>query len=393
MDNLVVNQASTIVNEIMKQANIGGELATIDGSNFVSVGTTVLRSGYDTILNAVSQILSRTIFAVRPYAEKFGGIAIDTEKFGNMVRKLSIADSDFSDGEFDLPEDGQSVDMYKVKRANILQMNFYGQNNFMLQSPTIFKNQLDVAFSSPQELVRFWGMITQNASDTIAQAHENLRRATVANFIAGKVVSAEEGIAEESVVHLLTEYNAATGLALTAEMVKKPDNYPAFIKWVYGRIDGICSLMTERSELFHTNPTGKTIKRHTPKELQKVYILNPEASMISARVLADTYHPNFLTFPGYEAVNFWQDITKPSSIKATPAYLKLDGTIAKAEEKEISNVFGVIFDEEALGTTTINSYSLATPINAVGAYTNIFYHFTDRFYTDYTENGVVLLLD
>lgn len=396
VNNLTVSQASTILNTIMKQANIGGDMATVDGSNFVSVGQTALKAGYDVILNAISQILSRTIFSVRPYAEKFGGIAIDTEKFGNMVRKLSIADSEFSNGEFELPSDGSSVDMYKIKRANVLQMNFYGQNNYMLQSPTIFKNQLDIAFSSPEELVRFWGMITQNAADTIAQAHENLRRATVANYIAGKIAADEEGVESGNVIHLLTEYNEATGQNLTKTQALAPENYEGFIQWCYGRIEGISSMLTERSEKFHTNVEGKAIKRHTPRELQKAYFLNPTRAMIDARVLADKYHVNFLTLPGYEAVNFWQNIDEPDAIKATPTYLQKDGTLKAIEDSSAINqtdVFGVIFDEEALGTTTVSAYSLATPINAVGAYTNLFYHFTDRFYTDYTENGVVFLMD
>lgn len=396
VNNLTVNQASTIINTIMKQANIGGELATVDGSNFVSVGQAALKAGYDTILGAISQVLSQTIFSVRPYAEKFQGIRVDSERFGNMVRKLSIADSDFKNGEFDLPADGSAVDHYKIKRANILQMNFYGQNNYSFQSPTIFKNQLDVAFSSPDELVRFWGMITQNAVDTIAQAHENLRRATVANFIAGKIASDNAGVEKGNVIHLLTEYNAATGQALTKQDIKKAENFAPFMKWVYGRVDGICDLMTERSEKFHTNVDGKAIKRHTPRELQKVYLLNPETIMVNARVLADTYHPNFLTFPGYEAVNFWQNIDEPAKIKATPTYLQKDGTlkdIDAAAAIEQDDIFGVIFDEEALGTTTVNDFALSTPMNADGAYTNFFYHFTDRYYTDYTENGVVLLMD
>ena len=64
VNDLTVNQAATILNAIMQQANIGGDLAVIDGSNFVSVGQTVLKAGYDVILNAISQVLTRTIFSM-----------------------------------------------------------------------------------------------------------------------------------------------------------------------------------------------------------------------------------------------------------------------------------------------------------------------------------------
>lgn len=396
VNDLTVNQAATILNAIMQQANIGGDLAVIDGSNFVSVGQTVLKAGYDVILNAISQVLTRTIFSVRPYEPKFGNLRRTAEQFGNITRKLNIADSDFENGEFDLPVDGSAVDHYKIKRANVLQLNFYGMNNYELQLPTIFRNQLDIAFSSPDELVQFWGMITQNAYDMLSQAEENLARATVANFIGGKIASETAGVESGNVIHLLTEYNTETGQQLTNITVKEPQNYPAFMQWVYSRVQGICSLMTERSEKFHTNVTNKAIKRHTPMNRQKVYLLNPTMYDMDARVLADRYHVNFLTYSDYEGVNFWQDIDKPDQIKVTPVYLKKDGTLENVKAENAitqANIFGVVFDEEALGYTFVNEWVGVTPLNAKGGYTNTFFHRTAKYWTDYTENGVVLLMD
>ena len=34
-----------------------------------------------------------------------------------------------------------------------------------------------------------------------------------------------------------------------------------------------------------------------------------------------------------------------------------------------------------------------TPYNAAGKYWNTFFHFTERYWNDFTENGIVLLLD
>ena len=60
-----------------------------------------------------------------------------------------------------------------------------------------------------------------------------------------------------------------------------------------------------------------------------------------------------------------------------------------------------IFGEEALGYTVMNQWSATTPFNAKGGYSNVFFHFTDRFWNDFTdrfwndftENGLALLLD
>jgi hypothetical protein len=387
-NDLSFNQLSTVLNSIVAQATGKNPLAITNTSEFISVAQTALKTGYDPLLQSISQVLSRTIFSTRPYYRKFGGIQVDNQKWGNITRKLNISDKDWeNDVRFELV-DGESVDMYKVNKPNILQTNFYGANVYE-RSYTIFKDQLDCAFSGPDEFARFLSMVTGNCTDMIEQAHENLARATVANYIGGKV----KGDAD-SCIHLLTEYNALTGLALTKENVYQPANYKPFIDWVYSRIATLTELMTERSQLFHTNITGKTINRHTPLQRQRVYLYAPARFNIESMSLANTYNYNFLKMAYNETVNYWQSIQSPSKINVKPSYLKADGTITTPEAAlEQDDIFGVIFDEEALGYTVMNQWSATTPFNAKGGYSNVFFHFTDRFWNDFTENGLVLLLD
>lgn len=387
-NDLSFNQLSTVLNSIVAQATGKNPLAITNTSEFISVAQTALKTGYDPLLQSISQVLSRTIFSTRPYYRKFGGIQVDKQKWGNITRKLNISDKDWeNDVRFELV-DGESVDMYKVNKPNILQTNFYGANVYE-RSYTIFKDQLDCAFSGPDEFARFLSMVTGNCTDMIEQAHENLARATVANYIGGKV----KGDAD-SCIHLLTEYNALTGLALTKENVYQPANYKPFIDWVYSRIATLTELMTERSQLFHTNITGKTINRHTPLQRQRVYLYAPARFNIESMSLANTYNYNFLKMAYNETVNYWQSIQSPSKINVKPSYLQADGTITTPEVAlEQDDIFGVIFDEEALGYTVMNQWSATTPFNAKGGYSNVFFHFTDRFWNDFTENGLVLLLD
>lgn len=387
-NDLSFNQLSTVLNSIVAQATGKNPLAITNTSEFISVAQTALKTGYDPLLQSISQVLSRTIFSTRPYYRKFGGIQVDNQKWGNITRKLNISDKDWeNDVRFELV-DGESVDMYKVNKPNILQTNFYGANVYE-RSYTIFKDQLDCAFSGPDEFARFLSMVTGNCTDMIEQAHENLARATVANYIGGKV----KGDAD-SCIHLLTEYNALTGLALTKENVYQPANYKPFIDWVYSRIATLTELMTERSQLFHTNITGKTINRHTPLQRQRVYLYAPARFNIESMSLANTYNYNFLKMAYNETVNYWQSIQSPSKINVKPSYLQADGTITTPEVAlEQDDIFGVIFDEEALGYTVMNQWSATTPFNAKGGYSNVFFHFTDRFWNDFTENGLVLLLD
>ena len=379
--------ASAILNNIRKQ--VTGEtdpIAPVTTADFVSVATTVLAVGYDPVLNAITQMVSRTIFSIRPYNRKFGGIKMDSEQWGAIVRKLSIADKDFDkDVRFELV-DGQSEDMYVVNKPNLLQTNFYGQNVFE-KNYTIFKDQLDNAFSGPSEFGRFMSMVVQNISDMIEQAHESIARMTIANFVGGKVA------ATNSVVHLLTDYAADTGVTLTSVTVYDPANFGDFCKWMFAKLATLTSLMTERSQEYQINITGKEINRHTPYDMQKVYMYAPIMNALKARVLADTFHPEFIDYADIESVNYWQNIKDPMSLDVTPSYMDVDGTIVTAAEQQISNLVGVIFDRDALGMTTVNQWSATTPLNAKGGYWNTFHHFTERWYNDFTEKGIVLLLD
>ena len=386
---MAFEDAAAILNNIRKQVTGETAAAPINTSQFISVANTVLQAGYDPVMGAITQMVSRTIFSIRPYNRKFGGIKMDSEQWGAIVRKLAIADSDWeTDTHFNLV-DGQAVDHYVVKKPPVVQMNFYGANTFE-RHVTIFKNQLDSAFSGPNEFGRFMAMVTQNISDMIEQNHESIARMTVGNFVGAKVSQSN------GVIHLLTEYNAETGAnpPLTATTVYAPENFGNFMKWMYARVATLTGLMTERSQEFQINVTGKEINRHTPYQDQKVYLYAPLLNGMNARVLAETFHDDFLEYADVEAVNYWQSIESPMALNVTPSYMGADGLIVTAQEAQsITNLVGVIFDRDALGYTTVNNWSATTPLNAKGGYWNTFHHFTERWYNDFTEKGLVLLLD
>ena len=387
---LSINQVSTILNAVVKQATGNTALATVDGNNFATVAQLPLKIGYDPVINAISQVLSSTIFSVRPYSRKFKGINVSSQKFGNITRKLNIADSDWTDDDRQKLTDGESIDMYVVKKPTVLQTNFYGANAFQRQT-TIFKDQLDVAFSSQEEFGRFISMLMSNVSDMIEQGHESMARMCILNYVGGKLANEDE---VNNRIHLLTEYNELTGLTLNDKDVYKPENFPSFMKFVVARIKAISNLMTERSKKFHTNVTGKEIMRHTPLSKQKVYLLAPQQYLMETSVLSDLFNDKYMKMTDLELVNFWQNIDKPSDIDIKPIYMDKNGALKQpATAIKEPHLFGVIFDEEALGYTTVNNWSAPTPFNARGGYHNIFWHYTDRYWNDFTENGVVLLLD
>lgn len=385
---LSFNQCATLLNAINQQATGRTDITPTTATDFVSMATTVLNTGYDPVINAISQILSRTVFSVRPYSRKFRGLFMDSQRWGNHVRKLQVVDKNAEEDDRLKLVDGESVDQQKVNKPSVLQTNFYGANVYQ-RSVTIFRDQLDSAFSSPDEFGRFISMVMQNVSDLMEQDHENMARLTLANFIAAKV-KADTG----NVIHLVTEYNGVTGLTLTSETVKQPENFVPFMKWAYARIKTISGLMTERSIKYHMNIDGKPISRHTPRDRQKLYMYAADVNEIEASVLSSVYNDSYLKGMDYETVSYWQSIDTPMDISVKPCYIDSAGAVVNAPDNVVqSNILGVLFDEEAVGITTVNTWSAPAPFNARGGYTNTFWHYTDRYFNDLTENGVVFLLD
>ena len=380
-------QAATLMNAIHAQVTGDTSIQATDVSSFITVAQLTLQAGFDPVINAISQLVGRTIFSIRPYEAKFKGLQMDTQKWGAITRKIAISDKPFEDNEAFNLVDGQAIDMYEVNKPAAVQFNFYGFQTFT-KSFTIFRDQLDAAFKGPEEFGSFMTMVVQNALDMIEQSKESMARMALGNFIAGKIT------ASNGVIHLLTEYNAEVGGSFTSTTIKDPANFPAFIKWVYARISTLTSLMTERSLEYQVQVTGHELVRHTPFNRQKVYLYNWLLNNIDARVLADTYNYKFLELSDVEAVNYWQAIDDPDEINILPTYLDTDGTLdTPLSAVSQSDIMGVIFDDEAIGITVQDEFSGITPMNVRGQYWNQYYSYVIRYFNDFTEKGLVLLLD
>lgn len=394
-------QVSTVLTSIVQQATGQIVETPTDTGSFVSVAQVALRADRDSVMNAISNILARTIFSIRPYSAKMQGLEMDTFRWGGMMRKLSIADSAWQDDPafkypvlFDSTQnpatgDGGEVDPWKIKKPNVLQTNFYGQSVYY-DSMTITEEQLETAFSSPDQLGSFLSLLMTNLSNRLEMSNESIRRGLVCNAI-GAIYDENDS---DRIIHLLTEYNTLTGLSLDNQTVYQPANFGAFTKWVYSRVAEITDLFTANSLKFQTVITGKPILRHTPLEDQRVYLYSPMQRQIEARVLADTFHDNFIRYSDVESISYWQSIDTKDTVKVTPSYVDNTGTlVTPASAVTVENVFGLIFDRDCMGMTVLDRRVLSTRVNEAGLYRNIHVHARQRVVFDNTEKACLLLLD
>lgn len=400
-NSLNISQAVTVLNSIMSQMQGQAALTATDLTDFVSVANAALMTGTDSVFSAVSQVLDRTIFSIRPYYARFRAMEKSNSEYGAWSRKINYCDRPFVQDEGFNLTDGTSVDQYVIRHPDVIQLNFYGQE--VLQDYiTRTEEQLKTAFRGPDEFGEFFAGALQNISDKHEQKTEAIARSNLMNAIGALTTTG----GTEQVVHLLTEYNviltAAGKTALTSTTVYDPDNYGDFMKWAYSRIQMVRDFFTERSIAYHLNVpnASKYIQRHTPYGNQILYMYAPELRQMEARVLSAAFNEGRLAYRDIELVNYWQSIDSPMDAEVIPVSIDGDGNLYVQETTPgtpdtitVNNIFALLVDEESMGYTRYSDGMYATPLNARGRYTNMWYHWRWRNWVDMTENMCLFTLD
>ena len=95
------------------------------------------------------------------------------------------------------------------------------------------------------------------------------------------------------------------------------------------------------------------------------------------------FHKEFVSLNGYETINYWQAQQTPTNINVN---------IEASTPETVNNVMAVLTDRYALGLAKMDDFVLTTPINASGAYYNVFHHIHRMWINDLSENGVIFTL-
>ena len=386
---LTFTQTATILNQMLRYATGKDDLVVaVNETEFVAQANTMLLMGYEQFTNAMSQTLSRTIWSNRPYSRKMRDLYADEIRYGNHVRKENAIDGEFEDDQTINLVDGTSVDPWRINKPKVIQTNWYGQNVYQVLK-TLPRDQINTAISSSGEFGSFITMVLTNVSDMIEQKHEVTARATLCNLIGAKVKCDPD-----NVIYLVDEYVEEKGITDPDFDYRTPANYGDFARWLYGYIETLSDDLEERGILYHKNITGKEISRHTPKSEQILYVISKVINHIQTEVKSVTFNPEFLKAIRYERVSYWQSPKDKTRVSVIPNYIDDNGQLVDDDSSavDISDVFGVLFDRECCGYTTINNWSQSTGLNPAGGYTNTFWHFTDRPWLDLTENAIVLVL-
>ena len=383
-----------LMNAVVSQATGRTDLAVVDTTTFASVGEIVLRTGTENTLNAISTVIGKTIFSVRPYKGKLESLRVAQQRWGGQVRKIinlydeaEKSDDWNTDVSQNALADGGSVDMYKIRKPKALQLNFYG-TKVLQKHITRFRDQLSLAFHNEDEFIRFIDSVMVEFSNEIELLNEAESRATLLNFMSG---ISSMGLTE---VDLVAEYNNEYGTQFTRAQLLST-YIESFMKFVAAEIKIYSSRLTDMSTLYHANLTGyNKIMRHTPKERQKMVMYEPIFIKTQAEVYSGLFNPKYLDIGSFEGVNYWQSQSTPTAINVKPNILDVATGASKDAEIAVNldYVLGILFDEEACGVMPQFDYSSTTPFNSAGGYYNMYMHWRFNSYCDYTENAVLFVL-
>ena len=384
-----------LMNAIASQATGQSVNSVVDTTTFTSVGETVLRTGYENTMNAISTVLAETIFSVRPYKGKLDSIRVTQQRWGLQVRKITPLYSEAEASEdmnTDLASsqlaDGQAIDMYKIKSPKALQLNFYG-TKLLQKHITRWKHQLDAAMQNERQLLSFVDAVMIEFQNEIELLNESETRATLLNAIGGLYEMNTTGCVRD----LVAEFNTKFGTTYTRAQLLST-YVTDFMKFVASQIKVASEQITDMSAMYHAQITGKgKILRHTPKGRQKMIMYNPIFIEAESQVYSGLFNPQYLDIGRFEGVNFWQSKLDPTRVNVKANYLNVTtGESANSAGQNIPFVLGLLFDEEALGIMPQFDYASTTPMNSAGGYFNTYYHWKFNSYVDFTENMILFVL-
>lgn len=363
-----VTQIYDIVNSVNQQAMGASGLTVVDTTSLVSLGEEVLSSSVNTenFLNTLVQRIGKTIISYREYKSMFNDLIVSDFQWGNILQKIKIQMPTVESDESYNLTDGSSVDMYKVNKPKVVQKLFTTESPYQIKI-TIQRVHLEEAFTNAEAMGAFISAIFGEVQNAIELSLENLGRTCLNNYIA-------ECVGTVRAINLLSEYNLKTGKSLTAKRAPFDGD---FLRWAIGYIKLSSRKMTSMSKIFNDG----TVSRHTPKEMQKLYVLTDWETQFETTVQYSAFNQEYVKLDGFKELPYLQAVAEPGKINIKR---KSDGV-----EKTLDNIVCCLFDRDALGIMKKEKWTSTSPFNSAGGYYNTFYHMKEMYFNDLSENFIV----
>lgn len=363
-----------LVNEVAQQSLGRTDVKVTDTASLVTTGNLILGNDNTTenFIKTLVARVGRTIIRYRKYSNQLAPIVMDELEWGAIVQKISVEMPEVVEDETFEIEDGQSVDMFEVKKPKANQKLFHKNTPYSCFI-TIQKVQLKEAFLGATQMGSFISAVFGEVQNYLELSIENLSRLTINNFI-GLTLPAQR-------INLVTNYNALNpAKVVTADSAMYDE---AFLRYAIGQMNLYSKKLRTLSTLY--NADGKA--RFTPDNKQMFGVINDFQTAMETQVQYAAFHESLVSKKANIEVPYWQGQKDPMKI-----HVNVEDN-AGTREVELDNIIGFIFDRDALGTFRREEEVLTTPMNARGRYTNTFWHERQMWFNDLSENGIVFTLN
>lgn len=415
---LTPKDAHAIVNLVAKElTGQNGSIQKVTSDNFVSVGETILSAPMENVYNALSIPLLRTLIAARTYDDELLLFnALNSGVYSSRMRKISyLSKYALPSGAFNTDlytnlapgfTNGQNKDsngdpqstksMWEQNPVIPIELNFGGQSVWD-HGITWHKYQAKNAFTDEASFLRFWeGALVENAND-IKMEKNAFRRVALLNFIAGMYDLSASGT---TVINLTAAFNTKFGTSYTTAQLQTT-YLKEFLAFFVSTFKTISKNLKKRSLNYHVN-ISKTVNgvtynllRHTPTNRQRVILYEPLFIDSQANVLPEIFNPEYLDLKTqYEGVMWWQNENNPMAIDVEPSIpdFSVTGQQAKGNRVQLSNVVGLIFDEDAIMTDFQLDDVDTTPLESRKKFRNTWYTMSRNLINDFTEKAVLFIM-
>lgn len=414
---LTPQDCHVIVNLIQREmSGQDGNVSTVNSSNFVSVGETILSHSMENVYNAISTVLGRTLVASRAYNAKLLLInAANTGVYTHRMRKISfydrgaVASGDFNTQLFTNLADGfdngenlsggtpqSTKDQWEQRQVYPLEINF-GGSSVLEYGITWYEDQVKAAFRSEEDFAAFWAGALQEHANAIEQRKEAFNRMTVLNFMAGLYSLSSAGT---GAVNLTAAFNTKFGTSYTSAQLRTT-YLKQFLEFFVSEFKQYSKKLENRSVRFHVSPTktdaagnSLALLRHTPRDRQRVLLYQPMFMDAEAQVLPEIFNDQYLDLDKqYEGVMFWQDELKGPELDVTPALPDYtNGTQIAGANVALAYVVGVLYDKDAMMVDYQLETANTTPLEARKRYRNTWLSIARNAINDFTENGILFYM-
>lgn len=373
-------------------------ITAIDTSSFVTAGERMLRTGYTNTLNALSNVIGRTIVAARPYRGRFKLIVKMPAEWGAIERKISFyATKNEPTQSFNTQlsaaqlVDGSSIDPWTISKDYPLEMNFCGIKTLQ-KSYTTFVDQLKLAFKNESEFSAFLAGRLINIANDIEVSEDAQNRLQVINAIGATINTGTD----RQKVEMVAAFNDFYGTTYTRAQLLG-EHFTEFMEFFVMKVQGDMELAREYNELFHIYPARNddggnalVLNRHTPPEMRRLLLFMPIIRQAEKTVFPALFNDSYLKLENFEGVEYWQNPNEPAKVSVTPNQLNAtSGAAVTGDAVDVPVVLGLFFDRDALATSVKIEDVYTTPVNARGKYYNTVYHWGFQYKYDATENMIV----